>query len=55
MDKDYIEDEEQFETFCSEHRIRKDIENPPYEYPCIIVYKEIMGWYDYTYVYLNDF
>lgn len=55
MNKEYIEDEEQFRTFCSEYRVGGDIENPPYEYPCIIVYKEYCGWYDYTFVYLSDF
>ena len=55
MDKEYIKDLEDFRIFCSEHRIGKDIEYPPNEYPCVIVYREIMGWYDYTYVYLTDF
>ena len=55
MDKEYIEDEEQFRIFCSERRVGRDIEYPPNEYPCIIVYKEYCGWYDYIYVYLSNF
>ena len=55
MDKEYIDNKEQFEIFCSEYRVGRDIVNSPSEYPCIIVYKEYCGWYDYEYVYLTDF
>lgn len=55
MDKEYIEDAEDFIIFCSESKVGRDIESAPKEYPCIIVYKELPGWYDYIFVYLTDF
>lgn len=55
MRKEYIDNEEEFKEFCSETGIGKDIDSPPTEYPCIIVYKEYCGYYEYEYVYLNEF
>lgn len=55
MNREYIEDEEQFKEFCSQYRVGRYIENPPKEYPCIILWIEIMGWYEYEFVYLSDF
>jgi hypothetical protein len=55
MNKELIFDEEDFKNFCEEYRAGKDIEGIPSEYPCIIVYKEYIGYYDYEFIYLTDF
>lgn len=55
MHKEYIDNEEEFKKFCSERRIGRDIESPPTEYPCIIVYTEHCGYYEYEYVYISDY
>ena len=55
MNKELLFDEENFKEFCEECRAGRDIKGSPSEYPCIIVYKEYMGFYDYEFVYLIDF
>ena len=55
MEKELLCDLDDFKTFCSEYRVGENIDYPPEEFPCVIVYKEYLGWYDYEYVYLTDF
>ena len=55
MNKELLSSLDDYITFCKESRAGKDIDCPPANYPCIIVFKEYCGWYDYEYVYLTDF
>lgn len=55
MYKELLFNDEEFKEFCEVCRAGKDIIGNPSEYPCVIVYKEYIGFYDYEFVYLTDF
>ena len=55
MYKELLFNDEEFKEFCKVRRAGQDIKGAPSEYPCIIVYKECIGFYDYEFVYLTDF